>query len=199
MTALESSVLVLNRLWQAVNLCSARRAFGLLYQGHAHVVHAEESDFYSLDFARWAEHSRHYDGADIVHTVSARLRVPRVILLLLFERLPSKEVKFTRHNVFERDNHTCQYCGRRFDNRSLNLDHVIPRERGGKTAWENIVCSCIWCNSRKGNRTPQEAGMKLLRKPRRPRWRPLVASESAGVPEAWRRFVDVESWTVELS
>ena len=82
--------------------------------------------------------------------------------------MPKKEVKFTRHNIFERDKNTCQYCGRVFDRKDLNLDHVIPRDRGGPTTWENIVCSCIECNTQKANRTPQEAGMHLIRKPKRP-------------------------------
>ena len=88
--------------------------------------------------------------------------------------MPKKEVKFTRHNIFERDHNTCQYCGKVFDRKDLNLDHVIPRDRGGPTTWENIVCSCIKCNTQKANRTPQEAGMHLIRKPKRPKWRPFV-------------------------
>ena len=97
-----------------------------------------------------------------------RSAYPRVIVLLFFDRLPKKEVKFTRHNVFERDKNTCQYCGTIFDRNDLNLDHVVPRDRGGTTTWENVVCSCIPCNTRKGNRLPQEAQMSLIRKPKRP-------------------------------
>ena len=86
---------------------------------------------------------------EMVHTISWKIRVPRVIVLMLFDRLPKKEVKFTRHNVFERDNNTCQYCGKVFDRSDLNLDHVHPRDKGGLTTWENVVCSCIPCNTRK--------------------------------------------------
>jgi 5-methylcytosine-specific restriction endonuclease McrA len=136
----------------------------------------------------------------VVRTIHFNVRVPRVILLIFFDRLPSKEVKFTRHNVFERDAYTCQYCHQRFDSSRLNLDHVIPRERGGATSWENIVCSCMPCNSRKSNRTPQEAGLKLLHKPRKPKWRPFLhVSHAARVHESWRRFLDPNSWQVELT
>ena len=104
-----------------------------------------------------------------VTTISFKIRIPRVIVLLVFDRLPKKEVKFTRHNVFERDKNTCQYCGQLFDRSDLNLDHVVPRDRGGTTTWENVVCSCIPCNTRKGNRLPREAHMSLIRKPKRPK------------------------------
>jgi 5-methylcytosine-specific restriction endonuclease McrA len=109
-------------------------------------------------------------------------------------------VKFTRHNIFERDHNTCQYCGIKFDRKDLNLDHVIPRDRGGETSWENIVCSCVPCNSRKGNRTPPEAGLKLLHKPKRPKWRPMLHLQfSKARDDSWKHFVDLAYWNVELT
>src|SRR2546421_6771497 len=128
-TVLNSQVLVLNRLWQAVNICSARRAFALLYQGHAQVVFADQqNNFATHDFASWRDFSVAAPEAEheMVTTISWKIRVPRVIVLLLFDRLPKKEVKFTRHNVFERDNNTCQYYGEVFERNELNLDHVLP-------------------------------------------------------------------------
>ena len=143
-TLLNSQVLVLNRLWQAVNVCSARRAFTLLYQGHAQVVSSDPANnFLTHDFDSWRDVSATAPDHEVVTTISWKIRVPRVIVLLLFDRLPKKEVKFTRHNVFERDKNTCQYCGNVFERTDLNLDHVLPRDRGGLTTWENVVCSCI--------------------------------------------------------
>lgn len=199
--ALNQPVLVLNRLWQAVNVCSVRRALTLLFEGHAQVVFGDSGgDFRTYDFQQWRDLSRataHED--DAVGTVTFRMRVPRVILLVVFDRLPKKEVKFTRHNIFERDGNTCQYCGRIFDRRDLNLDHVVPRDRGGPTQWDNIACSCIPCNTRKANRTPAEAGMRLIRKPKRPKWRPFVqVSFGAPIHESWRHFLDLAYWNVEL-
>jgi 5-methylcytosine-specific restriction endonuclease McrA len=154
MAFLDQRVLVLNRLWQAVNVCSVRRALALLFEGHAHVVLGDqEGAFQTYGFKEWQDLSRHAPHEPSIRTVSFRIRVPRVILLLFFDRLPRKEVKFTRHNIFERDKNTCQYCGRSCDRHELNLDHVMPRDRGGPTSWENIVCSCIDCNTRKANRT----------------------------------------------
>jgi 5-methylcytosine-specific restriction endonuclease McrA len=158
-TALNQHVLVLNRLWQAVNVCTARRALTLLFQGQAQVVvNAEDGSFRTFNFEEWRIFPGTRRARNPSTTISFRIRVPRIILLLIYDRLPKKEVKFTRHNIFERDKNTCQYCGRVFDRKDLNLDHVIPRDRGGPTTWENIVCSCIECNTQKANRTPQEAG-----------------------------------------
>ena len=201
--ALGHQVLVLNRLWQAVNLCSVRRALALLFEGHAQVVaNTDSGEFKTYDFHQWRDFSTRNpsdSNDDVVRTVALRIRVPRVILLLFFDRLPRKEVKFTRHNIFERDRNTCQYCGRIFDRRDLNLDHVIPRDRGGPTTWENIVCSCIPCNTRKANKTPAEAGMRLVRKPKRPKWRPFVqVSFGAPMHESWKHFLDIAYWNVEL-
>lgn len=197
---LSQPVLVLNRLWQAVNICTARRALTLLFEGHAQVVFGDQTGAYqTFNFFEWKDFSRVQPDPESIATVSFRIRVPRVILLLFFDRLPKKEVKFTRHNIFERDKNTCQYCGRTLDRKDLNLDHVVPRDRGGPTSWENIVCSCIPCNTRKANRLPVEAGMRLIRKPRRPKWRPFVQIQ-VGMPchESWRHFIDVAYWNVEL-
>jgi 5-methylcytosine-specific restriction endonuclease McrA len=197
---LSSQVLVLNRLWQAVNVCTVRRALTLLFQGHAEVVLSQpDGSFRTFDFSEWHSFSQAEPHPECIHTISFRIRVPRVILLAVFDHLPKKEVKFTRHNIFERDKNTCQYCGQVFDRKDLNLDHVIPRDRGGPTTWENIVCSCIRCNTRKGNRTPSEAGMHLIRKPKKPKWRPFVqVNLHFQHHDSWKHFVDLAYWNVEL-
>ncbi len=197
---LNQHVLVLNRLWQAVNVCTVRRALSLLFEGHAHaVVGAEDGSFQTYNFNTWKDLSNSEPSSDCINSISFRIRVPRVILLLIYDRMPKKEVKFTRHNIFERDQDTCQYCGVVFDRSELNLDHVIPRDHGGPTTWENIVCSCIRCNTRKANRTPRQAGMLLIRKPKRPKWRPFVqVNFGAHCHESWKHFVDLAYWNVEL-
>jgi 5-methylcytosine-specific restriction endonuclease McrA len=196
---LDRQVLVLNRLWQAINVCSVRRAFTLLCQGHAQVVYAEGNNFLTHDFDSWRDFSVREPEDEMVHTISFKIRIPRVIVLLLFDRMPRKEVKFTRHNIFERDKNTCQYCGKVFDKRDLNLDHVVPRDKGGATTWENIVCSCIPCNTKKGNRLPHQAGMQLIRKPVRPKWRPFVhITFDSKLHDSWRHFLDFAYWNVEI-
>ena len=198
-TLLNGNVLVLNRLWQAVNICSVRRALTLLFEGHAEVVCAENGAFNTFDFSEWRNLSERFpQEEESIHTIRFRIRIPKVVLLLFFDRLPHKEVKFTRHNIFERDGNTCQYCGKVFDRRDLNIDHVIPRDRGGTTVWENVVCSCIPCNTHKANRTPGEAGMKLIRKPKRPKWRPFVQVTIPKADDSWKHFLDIAYWNVEL-
>ena len=197
---LNQPVLVLNRLWQAVNVCSAKRALILLFQGHAHVVVGDnDGAFQTFNFNQWQDFSIQQPHSESIRSVSFKIRVPRVILLVVFDRFPKKEVKFTRHNIFERDQNTCQYCGSAFDRKDLNLDHVIPRDRGGPTTWENIVCSCISCNTRKANRTPQEAGLHLIRKPKRPKWRPFIqVNLGLHCHDSWKHFIDLAYWNVEI-
>ena len=199
---LEQPVLVLNRLWQAVNVIGARRAFALLVRGHASVVHHHADDFRVFSMLDWIDFSQHnppLTDLETVHTPSRTIRLPRVILLTFFDKLPCKELKLTRNNVFERDKNACQYCGKRFPREELNLDHVIPRHSGGRTTWENIVCSCVSCNSRKANRLPHEAHMRLIRKPAKPKWRPVI-SLVLGMQhrELWKDFLDIAYWNVEL-
>jgi 5-methylcytosine-specific restriction endonuclease McrA len=199
-------VLVLNRLWQAVNVIGTQRAFILLARGHAAVVHheAEPDDFRVFSMMDWIDFSRAnppVSELDAIHTVNRTIRLPRVILLTLFDRMPCKELKLTRNNVFERDKNRCQYCGGVFRREELNLDHVIPRHYGGRTTWENVVCSCIRCNTRKANRLPHEANMRLVRKAVKPKWRPIISmalGRQAHHHPEWRHFLDVAYWNVEL-
>lgn len=199
---LDQPVLVLNRLWQAVNVIGARRAFAILSRGHAQVVHNENDNFRTFALLDWIDFSMDnppIGELQMVRTPTLAIRLPRVILLSFFDKLPCKEVKLTRINVFERDKDTCQYCASKLPREQLNLDHVIPRDFGGKTTWENIVCSCIKCNTRKANRLPHQAKMHLVRKPVRPKWRPVI-SMVLGHPhrEMWKDFLDVAYWNVEL-
>jgi 5-methylcytosine-specific restriction endonuclease McrA len=113
-----------------------------------------------------------YDEA--ITAPSLELRTPAVVRLKKAGRATKQSVRFSRINVYTRDGFRCQYCGEKKEMRELNYDHVVPRHRGGKTAWENIVTSCYACNDRKGSRTPAEAGMTLLRKPFRPHSLPVT-------------------------
>ncbi len=200
--ALDQPVLVLNRLWQAVNIIGARRAFNLLARGHAQVVYNDDANFRTFSMLDWMDFSAHnppLKDVEAVHTPTRTIRLPRVILLTFFDKLPCKELKLTRNNVFERDKNTCQYCARVMPREQLNLDHVIPRHYGGKTTWENIVCSCIRCNSHKANRLPHEAHLRLIRKPVRPKWRPVISLVLGNQHrEMWKDFLDLAYWNVEL-
>ena len=161
---LNTHVLVLNRYYQPVHVTSVKRALSLLYQG---VARAIDHQYRLYEFADWAALSA--ANHDAISTVSRRIRIPRVVVLSAYELLPKGRVRFSRLNIYARDVDTCQYCGRQLPRSELNLDHVQPRSQGGKTNWENVVCSCLPCNLRKGGRTPDQARMKLFKKPVRPR------------------------------
>jgi 5-methylcytosine-specific restriction endonuclease McrA len=185
--------LVLNRLWQAVNVVGVERAFSLLALEHAQVIYAEDGSFRLFDADAWFSFSTEPPpsaGSRLIHTVNQSVRVPSVLLLRNYDRMLLREMKFNRQNLFERDGYRCQYCGNSFVAKKLNMDHVVPRDRGGKTSWENVVTSCIRCNSRKGNRDPGEADMLLLREPVRPRRRPFVSFlYGRPIEDSWRHFV----------
>ncbi len=195
---LNTAVLVLNKNYQPVHVTSVRRAFALLYSGLARAI---DSQYRLYDFATWSALSAgHHDAIATIHQT---IRVPRVVVLSAFEHLPKGRVRFSRLNIYARDHDTCQYCGAQKARPALNLDHVVPRTLGGRTSWENIVCSCVDCNLRKGGRTPEQAGMKLIRPPVRPRWTPFFrgAGKKASYRE-WLPFLslaDASYWNVELN
>lgn len=185
--------LVLNRVWQAVNIVGVKRAISLLMQDHAQVIDAEEGHFQIYGAEEWFAFSMEHPprpNQPCIHSIRMTLRIPKVLLLRYYDRLPAQEVKFCRESIYERDHYRCQYCGQVFTAPKLNLDHVIPRHHGGRTTWENVVASCIHCNTRKANRLPHEAGMRLIRKPERPKWRPFVSTlAESDIDHAWEHFL----------
>ena len=197
---LDANVLVLNRLWQAVNICTARRAFSLLYTGQAQVIDVEEGKFNSFNFEDWKGLSAAFEKhEEVVRTISFTIRIPKVILLLLYDKLPRSSIKFNRKNIYQRDKNICQYCGHKFDITELNIDHIIPKVLGGKSMWVNVVCSCVNCNLRKGGRTPGQAGMKLIKLPKEPSWQYLMHFNIKTMHhESWKHFIDVAYWNTEL-
>ena len=125
------------------------------------------------------------------------LRVPEVIVLAEYDRLPQAAVSFSRRNIFKRDRWTCQYCGLQPGGSELTIDHVVPRAQGGQSTWDNCVLACEDCNMRKADRTPKQAKMKLLSEPKRPRWTPIYARESIRIA-SWSKFISEAYWNVEL-
>jgi 5-methylcytosine-specific restriction endonuclease McrA len=205
-SVLDSSVLVLNKLYIAIHIISVRRAFCLLCKELAEVVSLEDGQFATYNFRSWrevseyrAQHFCRREEDDWIRTSTSEIQVPRVIRLLAYEKLPPQTVKFNRRNIFARDNNQCQYCGRKFPTSELSLDHVIPRSQGGQTTWENVVCACVACNVRKGGRTPKQAHMTLIRKPERPRRSPLLHVKLTQKKyESWKAFLENAYWSVEL-
>jgi len=184
---LNSRVLVLNRSFLPIHVTTVRRAFSLIYQGTALAVNG---DYETFDFDSWL--GQEVNGFERVGTPGGGIRMPRVIVLVAYDRVPRRHVRYSRLNIFARDKFTCQYCGSRPHRSKLNLDHVIPRSLGGRTNWENVVCSCVECNRRKGGRTPAQARLDLKRRPMRPRWTPMMTHIVSSVRhEEWRPFLHI--------
>src|SRR5688572_1027461 len=191
---LEHPTLILNRNWQPVNVATVARALVLLWNEAARVVEPETYQLFT-----WADWSRiaPRDGDAFIQAVRLRLRVPEVIVLADYDRLPTAAVSFSRRNVFKRDHWTCQYCGVQPGGEELTIDHVVPRSQGGTSTWDNCVLACIECNKRKADRTPRQAGMTLRRTPVRPAWKPLYAGENVRI-KSWAKFISETYWNVTL-
>jgi 5-methylcytosine-specific restriction endonuclease McrA len=195
--SLEARVLVLNKSYQPVAVTRAGRAFGLLFSGAARALDAE---FRTFDFSSWSALSAEV-GDDVIRTPRMMLKVPRVLVLQAYDRMPRTHVRFSRQNIYLRDGFMCQYCLKTLPRSHLNLDHVVPRSQGGRTSWENVVCSCVRCNLTKGGRSPEQAGMKLHKQPMRPSWSSLTPSFGRVPYKEWLPFLDpvtASYWNTEL-
>ncbi len=142
---LNRSVLLLNQNYEPLSVCGLKKAIVLIYLGKAEAI---END------------------ALLIHSVSTQMPIPNVIRLIRYARAPKRKILLNRKNLLIRDNHSCQYCGRR--SHQLTIDHVIPKQFGGRDTWENLVIACLPCNNRKANRTPEQAEMRLLNPPKKP-------------------------------
>jgi 5-methylcytosine-specific restriction endonuclease McrA len=164
-----SSVLVLNATYEPLSVVSVKRAIILLLKEKAEIVEATEAYIRSEQMA---------------------LPVPLVIRLVYYVRIPHRiSLPVSRRSVLARDYYTCQYCGASPGRKDLTVDHIIPRSRGGKTVWENVVTACQSCNGRKRDRTPEEANMQLRSWPKRPRYVALVLLEQSTSKEAWEKYI----------
>jgi len=197
-SVLTKKVLVLNRSWLPINVATVRDAVVLVYTNAAQFVHPKTYEAFNFDTWRdAADFSK--DASKYLHGCGWKMLVPEVIVLTEYNGISRRNVKFSRKNIFERDRYTCQYCGKQRRRPDLNLDHVLPKSRGGRSCWENVVLACYACNTRKDNRTPQEAGMHLRKKPKRPSWSEIKISRLHGrIPKSWEAFLSEMYWNVEL-
>jgi len=167
---MNGQVLVLNQNYEPLNICAWQRAVSLIYVGKALML----------------EHD-----SRVLHSPSVTIPMPSVIRIARQIKRPLPEVKLSRQSLMARDRYTCQYCGKK--SKHLTVDHVIPRERGGRHDWDNLVACCMACNNRKRNRTPREADMSLIRQPSRPRFIPYLSfatMRQALQNEVWRDYLE---------
>ncbi|MFP4640711.1 MAG: HNH endonuclease [Dehalococcoidia bacterium] len=165
---LDSSVLVLNQNYEPLNICRTKRAVVLVLGGKADVIE---------------------NNSNVVRSLSFSMTAPSVVRLTHLVKRHRREVKLTRRRVFIRDRYTCQYCGK--ETGDLTLDHVVPRRLGGEHSWENVVSACKACNQKKAGRTPQIAGMRLLKKPFRPPPVDYYVFCPFHVPTEWQKYLSL--------
>ena len=186
----KATVLVLNRNWQAIDVKTAADAFSMMATGAATALDIMGND--NMQPVRWEDWVQLpvREGDNSIGTVSRRIRVPTVLVLARFDKVPKRRPKFCAKAIWERDDGTCQYTGRKLRPHEGNIDHIVPRSRGGATNWENCVLAAREVNSRKANRTPEEAGLVLLRRPEAPRELPatLLLRNVHGIPD-WEPFL----------
>ena len=192
--------LVLNKSWSPVGTVSLQRAVIMLFSTYkTGEPKARIIDPVSYQTFSWEDWSRikplveeeFIQGANIVY------KIPEVILLTRYEKLPQPKIHFSRRTLYKRDEMTCQYCGSRPGSSELTIDHVLPRSKGGSTSWENCVLACIDCNSHKADRTPSEAKMKLLSEPKKPRTH-LFRYETLKPVRSWEAFLGEAYWNVGI-
>ena len=169
-TVVNRRVLMLNQNYEPLTVCSAKRAVVLLFQGKAEMIATA-------------------DGLKI-RTVTRAFSVPSVVRLAQFRKVPYKRIVLTRKNVLIRDNFQCQYCATKRG--PMTVDHVVPKMMGGEEGWHNLVCACSKCNNRKGDRTPDMAGMRLIKRPRRPSYITFIQRDG-GIAEQWRPYLFIDS------
>lgn len=192
---LQQPTLVLNKNWQPVHVTTVFRAVAMLWSNTAHVVCPESYQLHT--WTEWIELIP-VTNAPAIRTGKLRIAIPEVVRLGDYDRLPNHAVTFTRSNLMKRDHHTCQYCGGKPGRDELTIDHVLPRSKGGLNSWANCVIACVPCNAGKADRTPEQAGMTLRKKPIQPEWKPFYASQGVRT-EIWQKFMGRQSSIPRLS
>lgn len=186
---LNRPTLVLNKSWQPVTVRNVVKSLTKVINGRARVV--DPYTYATYDWEQWVDLEPE-DGELCIRAIDLRVKVPEVIVSTTYNKMPRIKVTFNRRNIFIRDDQTCQYCGSRLKSEKITIDHIVPKSMGGRTSFDNCVIACSGCNTRKANRTPAEAGMKLLKQPKTPRWIPTF--ESIRVLSSWENFLSDVYW-----
>lgn len=192
---LQTHVLVLNKNWQAINTIPVKRAFTLLFKKHAKIIEPVTFDTHTLE--TWAD-LKPLEGQPNLSTVGFSFRIPEIISVLYYSKLPIRKTIFCRANIYKRDRHMCQYCGVKPGSAELSIDHINPRCKGGVSSWTNCVLACIDCNRKKSSKTLKQVGMKLLSVPVEPPWNPIFGFKLYHKPQSWEKFISAKYWETEL-
>ena len=184
-SALNKRALVLNKVWNPIQLTDVKNALILLFKGSAKVICTETFQPYAFD--DWLNVPPNGNG--FIQTARLRISVPEVILLSTYDKIPMLNPLFSKRNVLKRDKYTCQYCGAQ--TKDLTIDHVLPKSRGGQTSWENVATACQPCNHKKADKTPEEAGLILKRVPAKPQLDVMTVLRKSASNPSWKKFLSI--------
>lgn len=169
---IKQSVLILNKHWIPINTTTPKHSFALMFSDNAKAILIEDDKVVPLDWNDWVNVNPSEKDRKI-KTVRGYIKIPSIIVLNYYDKIPRQTIKFTQKSLWERDNFTCQYTGKKVNRTNGNIDHIVPKAQGGKTSWENCVIAHKEINAIKADRTPEQAGLKLLKKPSAPKLMPV--------------------------
>jgi 5-methylcytosine-specific restriction endonuclease McrA len=197
---LNEPVLVLNKSWTPINTIRLEEAITMLFKtekdGEPKARIVDYPSYQTFTWEGWSELKPKLTDR-FISSVNLQFKIPEVILLSKYDKLPKMTCHFSRRNLYKRDDYTCQYCGIKPGTKELTIDHVVPSSRGGKSSWKNCVLACVDCNSKKANRLPHEAHMKLRKEPKQPHV-PLFRVDMTRRIESWEAFLGAAYWNVGI-
>jgi len=195
---INTPTLVLNKSLNAICVEPFKKTLNKVFRSRAKFI--DDETYRHLSWEEWfdlfsvpIDDDEDY-GYKWINANKFKVRLPEVVVLSEYNKIPHTRVRLTRRNLLIRDGYRCQYTGKKVTSKTGTIDHMFPKCRGGKTEWSNVVISTFDVNVKKGNRTPEEAGLKLHKKPGEPRWHPLYAYADKYKPESWKKFVDTNKW-----
>ena len=203
MSVVTRPVLVLSKAWLPICTTTVSDAICKMVRGRAKGL---TDEFVMCDFDEWvsswedAVASSKVEESRLIKSSRATIVAPEIIVATLYDGKKMRKPRMTRKALFLRDDDTCQYCGKKLPREGLNIDHVVPRARGGKSSWTNLVLSCLDCNHRKGSKSPEEAGMKLIKQPTVPSWTVIQRSfrDKKNAPKSWQHILGRMYWNVDI-
>ena len=190
MSVLSRPVLVLNKMWMPIRIATIKRCLNMIFSDKASLV--DPTDYSVYSWLEWVELDT--DGDEhVLTTTRSDVKIPEVVVLAKYDKVFTKDLRLTKRNIYIRDKYRCQYTGKQLGFDEANIDHVIPRSRGGRNTWSNMVVCTKEINSKKGDRTPSEAGLKLIRKPVKPSPDAphRLFDPKFNMPESWKKFIKV--------
>jgi len=198
---LSRPTLVLNKNWQAIRVATVAQSFVKAASGKAKLL--DETSLLAYTWEEWinqfslSSEDKPEDWGfcfSYIRTTKLLVRAPEIVIFDGYNKIPKLKVRLTRKNLLIRDRFRCAYTNKKLSSKDATIDHVIPRSKGGKTVWDNVVICSVEANVRKANRTPEEARMPLLHKPRVPIWNPMYTKCVDNYPESWKQFVNTDQW-----